>query len=171
MQLIGCTAKLRKEMGLKPSDLFPGEAPTSTLGPWHANLIHVGRRKCVLFANDRTLFNFIAPDVSRDKIRRLGELFLDYLNPVLVQEGFPSRLREIISAEYSEVAFTKAHDKSVLGSMNDLAFHYEDNILSAGGVHSPEVPRIISTLNRMPMGAIKYSYPVEALKAIYGIPA
>jgi hypothetical protein len=154
-------------MGLKPKDLFPGDAPTSTLGPWHANLIHIGRKKCVLFVNDKTLFNFIAPDVPRDKISRLGELFLDYLVPVLIHEGFSSRLLEIISAEYAEVAFAKARDKSVLGSMNDLAFHYEHHILSAGGVHSPEVPHIISNLNRMPMGAIKYNYPVEALIAVY----
>lgn len=167
MQLIRCTRKLQKEMGLKPSDLFPGGAPNSTLGPWHANLIYIARRKCVLFTNDKTLFNFIAPDVTRVEIRRLHELFHGYLHPVLAQEGFCARLRERIAAEYSEVAYAKAVNKSVLGSMTDLAFHYEYHILSAGGVHSAEVPNIISNLNHMPMGAIKYSYPVEAVKAIY----
>jgi len=29
------------------------------------------------------------------------------------------------------------------------------------------VPDIINRLNRMPMGAIKYSYPIEALRAMY----
>lgn len=167
MQLIRCTGKLGKEMGLKPSDLFRGGTPDSTLGPWHANLIYIARRKCVLFANDKTLFNFIAPDVRRAQIRGLGQLFLGYLHPVLAEEGFSARLRERIAAEYTEVAYAKAADKSVLGSMNELAFHFEYHILSSGGVHSPEVPAIIGKLNRMPMGAIKYRYPVEAVKAIY----
>jgi hypothetical protein len=41
--------------------------------------------------------------------------------------------------------------------------------LEACGVHSSAVPGIIRRLNRMPMGggAIKYSKPIEALKAIY----
>ena len=58
-------------------------------------------------------------------------------------------------------------DGSVLGSMNDLAFHYKFSIQEAGGVHSPAVPEIIRRLNRMPMGALKYVFPIEALKALY----
>ena len=50
--------------------------------------------------------------------------------------------------------------------MNDLAFHYEHRILMAGGIHSPEVPGIISELNRMPMGALKYTFPIEELRRI-----
>jgi hypothetical protein len=154
-------------MGLKPSDLFPGGAPNSTLGPWHANLIYIARRKCVLFTNDKTLFNFNAPYVTRAEIRRLHVLFLGYLHPVLAQEGFCARLRERIAADYAELAYAKAVNKSVLGSMNDFAFHYEYHILSWGGVHSAGVPSINSKLNHMPMGAINYSLPVDAVKAVY----
>ena len=58
MQLIRCTKKLQKEMGLKQSDLCAEEPCFSYLGSWHVNLIHFDRRKCVLFVNDKTLFNF-----------------------------------------------------------------------------------------------------------------
>jgi len=50
--------------------------------------------------------------------------------------------------------------------MNDLAYHYKINILDAGGVHSHAVPGIIHRLNRMPMGAIKYACPIDALRAL-----
>ena len=166
MQLIRCTAKLRREMGVKDSALFEGSAAELVLGPWHANLIHINRRKCVLFANDKTLFNFIAPDVSRPDIRELRQLFLSYLHPVLAGEGFSKPEREEIASEYDEVQIAKSASKSVLGSMNDLAFHYEHRILTAGGIHSPEVPGIISALNRMPMGALEYTFPVEELRRI-----
>ena len=35
------------------------------------------------------------------------------------------------------------------------------------GVHSPAVPGISRRLNRMPMGALKYVFPIEALRALY----
>jgi hypothetical protein len=72
MQLIHGTKKLQKEIGLKQSDLCTEEPSFSYLGPWYANLLHIDRRKCVLFVNDnKTLFNFIVPDVSRAAIREL----------------------------------------------------------------------------------------------------
>ncbi len=154
MQLIRCTKNLQKEMGLKPSDLCAGEPRFSYLGPWHANLIHIDRRKCVLFVNDKTLFNFIAPDVSRPVIRGLDRLFMSYLSCVLADEGFIEADRARILSEYDEIGFSSTSSKSVLGSMNELAFHYKPNILGAGGVHSPAVPGIIRQVNRMPMRAI-----------------
>jgi hypothetical protein len=68
-------------------------------------------------------------------------------------------------SEYDEIAFANTNSKSVLGSMNDLAFHYKYSILGSDGVHSPAVPEIIRRLNRMPMSAIKEVFPIEALKA------
>jgi hypothetical protein len=167
MQLIRCTKKLQKEMGLKQSDLYTEEPRFSYLGPWHANLIYINRRKCVLFVNDKTLFNFIVPDLSRAQIRDLEKLFKSYLSCILADEGFGEAGRTRILSEYDEVCFANTSSKSVLGSMNDLAFHYKYSIQEAGGVHSPAVPEIIRRLNRMPMGALKYVFPIEALKALY----
>jgi len=42
------------------------------------------------------------------------------------------------------------------------------SVQDAGGVHSYEIPGIIQKLNRMPMGALEYAYPIEALRAMYG---
>jgi len=165
MQLIRCTKKLQKEIGLKQSDLCTEEPSFSYLGPWHANLLHIDRRKCVLFVNDKTLFNFIVPDVSRAAIRELDKLFTSYLSCILADEGFAEPDRARMLSEYDEIAFANTNSKSVLGSMNDLAFHYKYSILESGGVHSPAVPEIIRRLNRIPMSAIKEVFPIEALKA------
>jgi hypothetical protein len=167
MQLIRCTKKLQKEMGLKPSDLCTEEPRFSFLGPWHANLIHIDRRKCVLFVNDNTLFNFIVPDLSRAQIRDLDKLFKNYLSCVLADAGIAEAYRGRILSEYDDVGFANTSSKSVLGSMNDLAFHYTYSIQEAGGVHSPAVTEIIRRLNRMPMGALKYVFPIEALRAMF----
>jgi hypothetical protein len=167
MPIIRCTKKLQREMGLRPADLSMAEPASSPLSSWHANLIFIGRRKCVIFVNDRTLFNFIAPDVRRAEIRNLSEIFLSYLPCVLNEERLPKRVVDQIVAESSDMTYGNTNNKSVLGSVNDLVFHYEYHILSAGGVHSAEVPSIIKALNHMPMGALQYAFPIEELKALY----
>lgn len=154
-------------MGVKPSTSTPAQAPSGRLGPWHANLIHIDGRKTVLFANDRTLFNFIAPDVPRAQVRDLCALFTHWLSCVLSDEGFGERTKERILGEYKEVLYAPSSDRRVLGSMNDLALHYKYFVLDGGGVHSPEVPGIIRKLNRMPMGAIEYRFPIEMLRNLY----
>ena len=88
MQLIGCTKKLQKEMGLGVKDLATFEPDDSGLGPWTANLIFVNRRKCILFVNDKTLFNFLVPDVPRQQIRELDRMFRGWLSCVLAEESF-----------------------------------------------------------------------------------
>ena len=129
--------------------------------------MYVDRRKCILFVNDKTLFNFIAADVSSAEIRDLGILFKSLLQCVLADEGFDALAREKILSEYDELGYAKTNSRRVLGSMNDLAFHYKYHIQDAGGVHNYAVPDIIRKLNRMPMGAIKYRFPIEALREMY----
>ena len=131
MQLIRCTAKLLKEVGLKPNELQHDEPRFSFLGPWHANLIYIDRRKSVLFVNDRTLFNLILPDVSRAQIRALPNLFLSGLSCVISAEEFPEDVKMKILGEYEEIVLSKSSDRSVLGSANDLAFHYRISCIAS----------------------------------------
>ena len=165
--LIRCTGKLQKEMGLKKTELKEDEANFSYLGSWHANLILIDRKKCVLFCNDKTLFSFIVPGISRTDIKKLEQIFKEWLQCVLADEELPRSVIEAIISEYSEINYAKTNNKSVLGSMNDLAYHYKYAILEAGGVNSYEVPGIIRRLNRLPMGALKYSNAINTLKSLY----
>jgi hypothetical protein len=87
---------------------------------------------------------------------------------VLAEEAIPEEVRQRILAEYKELSFAKSSSRSVLGSSNDIAFHYKYLILQAGGLHSWRVPEIIRELNRMPMQAIKHTFPIEELAHLYG---
>ncbi len=89
---------------------------------------------------------------------------------VLATEGFEQPVVEKILNEYGVINYAKSNSRSILGSLNDLAFHYRFCILDHGGVHSPEVPAIIKELNRMPMGEARgYLYPIEELRKLYKI--
>jgi phosphoribosyl-ATP pyrophosphohydrolase len=166
MQILRCTAKLQKEMGLKKSDLSDQKFASKILGQWHSNLIYINRKKCVLFVNDDTLFNFIVADLRRNQIKNLADVFRLNLSCVLHSEGIKTKIVDKILDEYSEIAFAKSDSRKVLGNLNDLAFHYEYFIKEAGGVHSYEVPSIIKNLNRMPMKREKrFFHPADEIKS------
>lgn len=167
MQLIRCTQKLIKEMGLKKTELSTTEPKFSYLGSWHANLLHIDGKKCVLFVNDKTLFNFIAPNVKREEIKNLSSMFKQHLLYSLASQPIKEIAKEQIIKEYSEINYSKTNSKKVLGSMNDLAFHYKDHILCEGGILNALVPNIINKLNHMPMGMLNYKYSSDELKSLY----
>ena len=169
MQLIRCTGKLLRELGLKGKDPKPEEPRFSFFVQWHANLIYINRHKTVLFVNDRTLFNFKIAGISRAQIRDLSNQFREMLACILSAEGLPDAVKERILAEYAEVDVGKSSDRSVLGSSNELAFHYTHRILNAGGIHSWRIPQIIKELNRMPMQAIPGKFPIDELRQLYGL--
>ena len=168
MQLIRCTKKLQKEMGLKKDDVQTGKAIPSYLGSWHANLLFIDRKKCVLFANDKTLFNFIVLGVRKAELRKLDVLFKQYLQTVLAEEDMAESIRQRILLEYTEIAYANTNNRKDLGSMNDLARSYKYSILESGGIHNPTIPSLIKQFNRMPMGMIDYQYPIDMLRAMYG---
>ena len=167
MTLIHCTQKLLREMGLKPSSLTTGMPSSGQLGSWHANLIYIDRKKTVLFVNDKTLFNFIVPSVTRVQLRDLGACFTLWLSCILSDEGFDDPTKVRILSEYRELRFYSSNNRHVLGSMNDLALHYRYFVVDCGGIHTPEVPGIIRKLNRMPFRANKSRYPIELLHDLY----
>ena len=147
-------------MGLKNSALAEATLEAGLLGAWHANLIYVNRKKCVLFVNDKTLYNFVVINLSRAKIKELDSIFVQYLFLNLFQEGFSEELVKRLTQEYDTVQFSKTDSKSTLGAMNDLAFHYKLYLQTEG---EDALPSIIHKLNRMPMGAQNYNYSIESL--------
>ena len=118
------------------------------------------RGLCVLYAQHRQF-----PLICFHSNVIFASLFCHTFGRVSSQEnskGHQTHCLRLFSSKYANT-----NSKSVLGSMNDLAFHYKYSIQKAGGVHSPAVPEIIRRRNRMPMGALKYVFPIEALKALY----
>lgn len=115
------------------------------------------------------MYRFIVPNVSRARIRALDVMFRNHLGAVLSTEGFAEEFVKRILADYCEIGFGKSDDRSVLGSMNDLAFHYEIRLTGTGAMEQqPELSTLIKDLNRMPMkkGA-DYIFPAEEMRKLY----
>ena len=140
------------------------EPEFGTIGDWHANLLRFERRKCVLFTNSTTLYSIIIPGLKRPNFDRLDEIFRQSLFKRLRIEGFSQFQIEKILEEYQTLHFAKTNNRSVLGSMNDLAFQIEAYIERSGGLSYLDFDVVNDELNRIPMGAIEYKYSIDVLR-------
>ena len=168
MQILHCTKKLLNELGASPHGTEPPEHPAGFLGPWHANLIRIERRKCILLTNDRTLYSFLIPGVMKKDLVNFRELFVLHLKMNLVKEGFgPEDITKALE-EYDGIAIAPTTSRSVLGSMNDLADQADFLVSRAGGLEQGDMLTVNMMLNRIPMGAIKYRYAMDKVYELFG---
>lgn len=166
MTLIHCTQKLLKELGNPPLQSSDTAPDTDGLGNWYANLLRIDRRKCILFANEKTLYSFLIPNVLKKNIRNIQEEFLVNLNFNLQAEGFALDVINKVMQEYQEIGFAKTASKKILGSMNQLAFEYEVLIEMKEGLENLKVLEMNRDINRTILKGIKYLHPIEALQEL-----
>ena len=160
------TEKLRKEIGIRPSALSEPIEEGLGLGHWTLNLFQVGRRKAIIFVNDKTLYSFILYGLRKDNANKLPELFINGLVQLLKVDGFKdAEIVQLLGAEI-EVEFTKTNSRKVLGNINDLIFHYQCLVGDAGGFEQADVDNFIHRLNRMPQRNIGWGYSIDAVKEL-----
>jgi hypothetical protein len=154
MKIIHCTQKLLR---LLKRDITPIDKILSNpegLGNWYANLLWFNRKKCILFTNEKSLYTFLVPKVVKHNLDDIETEFVIHLAKNLQYEG--------ISLE----AINKINQEYFLGSMNDLAYQCEYFVMRDGGIEKARILQINHKLNRTPMSAIKYRYPIDELKGM-----
>ena len=165
MLVLRCTQKLLKELSIAPSDAI---VPVGALGAWHANLLRFERRKCVLFTNDSTLYSIFVPGLRKPQFQRITDVFGQSLFRSLRLGGFAQPQIEAVLENIDgieELQVAKTNNRSVLGSMNDLAYQLEWMISSSGGLEMCSIDRVNQELNRIPMSAISpHTYSIDALR-------
>ena len=163
MAILRCTKKLLNELKTKPLE---GPAFSDKVGSWHANLIRVDRRKCILFTHDATLYSFLVPGLKKPQFDNFTEVFGQNLFKNLLWENFPQNQIEIVLDEHREIIISKTNNRSVLGSMNDLAFQLKYRIAAMGGLINVDLSELNHELNRIPMSAIKEVYSIYELRKL-----
>lgn len=164
MKYIHCTQKLLKEINGPIADLKDILKDNQGIGNWYCNLFRFNRRKCLIFTNEKTLYTFFVYGVKKNDIDSLPQLFRENLRLNLKQSGFDEKIIDMIVAEYREIGFCKTASKSVLGSMNDFVNNFEFMMYNNTDVTEEVLLHACIQLNKMPMSAIRYRYPVEEMK-------
>ena len=151
-------------MDIKPSDITSELTDSSAFGSWYTNLIEINGSQGILFVNDKTLFNFIIPELHKNQAYKLKETFKSYLQCILADDGFDSGFIDKVMAECSAIEYANTNIKKVLGSMNELAFMYIGHF-KEDSIHSYRLPEIIKRMNRVIMNMVK-GYSVDAFRAL-----
>jgi hypothetical protein len=165
MPLIRCTRKLVAEMRTQVASAVE-QANAALLGDWYANLLQIDRRKCVIFTSERTLLTFLAVARNRDAIRNYATLFQNGPRQLLASEGFEPGDVDRVLDDYQELTLAPTADRSVLGSLNDLARLAVGHVQDAGGLSGCELSAINHELNLTPMNRLGMASPLATTRSV-----
>ena len=120
MITLRCTRKLLKLVGGVTVEHPP--VPTSVLGDWYANVIPTVAGDLVVFANEKTLLSVAFPVEVLDSLK---PLFVARVYNLLRMIEVPEEVASQECDEMKEIEFAKTASRSVLGSLGEIALHYQ----------------------------------------------
>jgi hypothetical protein len=117
MPSICCTQKLAKELTSEP--LAPAPNVRGLQG-WHGNILRLYRRKSVLVVNDETRFALFLPGLVKKDFAEFDKLFRHHFTMTLGHMGAsPAQIAQA-KLKLGGLSYHKTHNRSVLGTMNDM---------------------------------------------------
>jgi hypothetical protein len=154
--ILRCTKKLLAVLGAGHA-AGPGPAPDA--GDWYANLLWLDRRKCLLLTHAGTLFSVFEADVRAADLRATHHLVTELVERELRREGLPPATFGNLRSQ--ELTLATTADRSVLGCMNDMAFHCQVAISDAGGLAHTDLGKLNHALHRNINSSRGYRPPIE----------
>ena len=157
MVTIRCTRKLYKFLEIIP--LEEPEPPTGALGDWYANLIPTYAGGLIMFVNERSLVTVAVPVREVENLIPLFRVRVENLLLMIDVE------QEVVDREISHlepVQFARTASRSLLGSMNDIAWNYQYISEEAEYVARLSLSDAELKLSLMPSGVLEHRLPAEA---------
>lgn len=155
----------RKVLSRVPDEFIgPPSRSTTALGDWYANLLSTREVRLVLVVSERSLLSVLvpAPDWAN-----FPERFRKAVGDVLIRlsasrDGVAAELREM-----QEVTFDRTRNRTVLGSMNDLAFQARGRL---GTCPDISLTDLAYELSQVPCRPLKYRHPREVAVGLLAQP-
>ncbi len=133
MITIHVTQKLRARLPLNAAGELPEghlhsvdtTSSENPLSSWHANLLTLQRRNCVLLVHDSTRFPLFIKGLLKPDFARLDDLFADTLMNTLLKLDATQNQLDVAAGLLSSCRYDTACNRSVQGTMNQMAFGIE----------------------------------------------
>jgi hypothetical protein len=156
---IHCTQKLLKELKQPVVEMpaFPSES-------WHANLLIIDRRKCVLVTHNKTLYSVFMPAYRQPQFKQFPHLFQQTLFKSLRVDGFIQPQIEYWLDQMRDIQFSKTNNRSVLGSMNEFTASIQLHTSANGGLMKTDMNALHQYLNSIIMRPIHYQNGLSAMR-------
>ncbi len=136
-----CTKKLLAKLPVNEHGRLPTKRPglfaandaaESPLGHWHANLLLIQRRQCVLLVHDVTRFPVFIPSLTRPDFADLEYRFVDSFMNTLLKTGADETLMQKAQATLGPLVCDSVCDRSVQGTLNQMGQEVEDLVYYDG---------------------------------------
>jgi hypothetical protein len=127
--ILRCTAKVLALLSVPPAALHEVKPHDDD---WYLNLIWIERRKCLLLTHAGTLFPIFVADIRKGDITPIGPYIADLVKAELLSEELD--LDTLGSLDRDGVRLAKTASRSILGVMNDTAFHARYQVETGGGI-------------------------------------
>lgn len=160
MIVLRCTQKLLNRNPGPPNARQDTLVPM--LGSWHANVIRLANSPIVLCVSDISL---LAVLVQGKDFPNFGSAFRDRLAQRLRRLGLSQETISVERAAMEIVQIQPSNSRSVLASMNDFVRHLKFKV--GNSFNFVDANALEDMLSEIPMGALKYHYPVEVAAAAF----
>ncbi|MCG7904893.1 MAG: hypothetical protein JAY60_21025 [Candidatus Thiodiazotropha weberae] len=171
-----CTKKLlaklplREDGQLKSKKSTPyavNDAPESLLNGWHANLLLLQRRQCVLFVHDTTRFQVFVPVLKKADFAELDYWFADGFMNTLLKMGADDDLMQRAHAALEPLICDNDCNRSVQGSLNqmgqEIGFHIDYEGLSVADIAGYRIGAWLADRPCTAKGVKECIWPIEAM--------
>lgn len=165
--IIRLSQKLGQKIKVSPRESLPQHE--NPYADWSAHLFTAGRTQYVIVTNTVSLYSRVMYGRGMTSDSQFLDRVLGGLGEFMVDDGLEFLYRRFVAPSAQSIRFSKALNRSVTGSMNDLVQHVK--FVLAEEEMSPY--DISFELNKVPLSMLKYSNPGEALRALqimYGFP-
>jgi len=154
------TQKLAKKVSLPPLQGLPLDQ--NPFVDWTAHLFTAERAQYIIVTNTASLYSLVMYGRGITDDNELVQSALSFMRNVMIDNGCEFIFRRLIAPHATRVSFSKATDRRVIGSMNELIF--EAKLFLVERQLSPfETSRQI---NETPMSYLGYNSPKEAFRQL-----
>jgi hypothetical protein len=154
-----CTQKLLKRWP-ETIDVSPSP-PTTVLGDWFCTALNHRHRRLILGLAQRSLLPVVVP---AKEFATFPSRFTDATLRSLTGLGVAAKLRDQEVREMAEWVLAKTNNRSILGSMKDLAF-----LALVFLDRYPDAPpeAVAAQLADVPCGPLEHVYPGRQTQALF----
>ena len=161
MVTLRLTHKLQKLLDIDLTEQL--KPTTSKLGDWYANFVPTYSGDLIVLVNEKTLLSVAIPIWESNHLLVLFRLRVGNLLGTL---GIPSKAIDQELHHYNDVQFGKTRSRSVLGSMNDIAFQYQAIAEMAENKADLSLSNAEYQMSQMPCKPIDYRAPIDVAKEL-----
>jgi len=162
--IIRLSQKLGQKIKESPTRTLPLDA--NPLADWSAHVFTADRAQYVLLTNTAALYSALIHGAGITSDNRLFDRGREALRELMTYDGLEFLYMRLVAPTTETVRFSKSLNRSVTSSMNDLV-----RVAKLMLIQDKLSPYDVALrLNEMPMSAIRYANPREALKSLVAEP-